>query len=319
MEHRQLLNFLALCEERNFARAAEKRHISQQGLSKSIQELEKEIGAALLDRNRRGVVLTEYGKVLENTARPYTNQHDLILETIRDMAEQRQDKVSVGIADMLVSMFMPNFVGSFVKTYPEISLLLKTFSPNICQSQVEKQKLQIGIVPGPVDAERFKPFLLRRSRLRIAVGKKHPLAGRRAIKREELKNENFIRMADDAFLQKITGDPGSMGTGVELNYGDGEFIRELLATGRYVCAYDPNSENSNAWKKEITLLDIEDMDFPAEMYLIINRSVFINRAAEIFIEYATEKLRDGGGGGVKPSAPCGTKAENLPRRKIPVR
>jgi DNA-binding transcriptional LysR family regulator len=69
MEHRQLLNFLALCEEQNFARAAEKRRITQQGLSKSIGELKKEIGEALLDRSRRGASLAEYGRALKSAAK----------------------------------------------------------------------------------------------------------------------------------------------------------------------------------------------------------------------------------------------------------
>jgi DNA-binding transcriptional LysR family regulator len=304
MEHRQLLNFIALCEEKNFFRAAERRHITQQGLSKSIQELEKEIGAALLDRRRRGVVLTEYGMVLENAAKAYINQHDYILETIRNMVEQRHARLSVGVADTLLPMLMPNFPGGFMERHPEISLLLKTFPMGICQSQVEKQKLQIGIVPGPVDTERFKAFLLRRSRLHIAVGKNHPFAGRKSIKIEELKKTNFISLANDTRLRKIAREPGTAAAGeimVELSYADSRLIMELLATGRYASFYGPRTENPDQWKweQEIAIIDLEDAELIMEMYLIVNKRAFINRAAETFIEYANEKLGGGGGGDPK--------------------
>jgi DNA-binding transcriptional LysR family regulator len=98
------------------------------------------------------------------------------------MVEQRHARLSIGIADTLLPVFMPNFVGGFVEAHPEILLSLKTFPLTVCQSEVEKQKLQIGIVPGPVDTEHFSAFLLRRLMLCIAVGKKHPFAKRKSIK-----------------------------------------------------------------------------------------------------------------------------------------
>jgi DNA-binding transcriptional LysR family regulator len=99
MEHRQLLNFLALCEEKSFSRAADRRCITQQGLSKSIRELEKEIGMDLVDRSHQGAMLTEYGKVLESAARAYANQHDYILETLTTMREKSEFRLGIGLTE----------------------------------------------------------------------------------------------------------------------------------------------------------------------------------------------------------------------------
>jgi len=69
MELRQLEHFVAVAEERNFTRAAERVVIVQSGLSSSIRALEAELGAELFDRNTRRVSLTPAGQALLPEAR----------------------------------------------------------------------------------------------------------------------------------------------------------------------------------------------------------------------------------------------------------
>src|SRR5471030_962937 len=61
MELRQLEYFIAVAEEANFTRAAERVHISQSGVSAQIRQLERELGCDLFDRSGRSVQLTEVG------------------------------------------------------------------------------------------------------------------------------------------------------------------------------------------------------------------------------------------------------------------
>src|ERR1700704_5107666 len=69
MELRQLEYFVAVAEEQNFTRAAERVHISQSGVSAQIRQLERELGAELFDRSTRTATLTVAGEAALEHAR----------------------------------------------------------------------------------------------------------------------------------------------------------------------------------------------------------------------------------------------------------
>src|ERR1700758_3400710 len=69
MELRQLRYLVALADERNFTRAAEREHVAQPALSQQIRRLEAELGLALAERTTRTVAITPAGELLLARAR----------------------------------------------------------------------------------------------------------------------------------------------------------------------------------------------------------------------------------------------------------
>jgi DNA-binding transcriptional LysR family regulator len=291
MEQRQLLNFLSVCEEKHITRAADRRFITRQGLSKSIRELEYELGVTLFERSRNGVEPTEYGRVLEKAARAWTNQHDYIMETIKSMKEKSGYRLSVGIVDSLIWAFPRFFFSGFLQAHPEIDFSLKTTPSRDCQDYVLEHKLQIGITAPPIDPDKFDSFLLWRRKSCLVVGKRHPLAGRSSIKPEELWGEQAITL----FPLLRQEDPVAgfcarhgIKTDACLSYLDKNLIMELLETGRYVVF----SVDSFFDSEHFCSIEVENSEMDLAIYLIVNKRTFINRAAELFIAWTREQYAD---------------------------
>jgi DNA-binding transcriptional LysR family regulator len=289
MEQRQLLNFLCACEEKHITKAADRRFITRQGLSKSLRELENELEVTLFERSRNGVELTEYGKVLEKAARAWTAQHDYIMETIKTMKEKSGSRLSVGIADSLTWVFPRSFFAGFLAAHPETDLSIRTTPSRTCKDYVLEHKLQLGFTAPPVDPDKFDSFLLQKKKFYLFVGKQHPLAGWNSVKVEELRGEEAITLfswlneedpvAEFCFRHGIKSN-------TRLSYLDMNLIVELLETGRYIIF----SDDTFPGNEKLCRIKLENAEIYDEFYLIINKRAFINSAAETFIAWSREQF-----------------------------
>jgi DNA-binding transcriptional LysR family regulator len=278
MEHRQLLNFLSICEEKYFVKAAERRFITHQGLSRSIRELETELGVPLFERSRSGVKLTEYGRVLENVAKALINQHDYAIDTIAAMRAKSELQLSIGMTTKHPKR--PQFLGEFISEYPDIAVSIKTFPIDLCQKCIQEQNIQIGFSFLPIDTNLFDAIPLWKDKLYLVAGKEHPLSKKNSIRLQELRNENIITFATSTYpgpsVRELCRQNG-LEQNTVLNSFDFDMVAELCATGRYVSFWGGPIENM----KDLVCIEIDDFNFQAEFYLIVNKRVFINRAAEI--------------------------------------
>jgi DNA-binding transcriptional LysR family regulator len=88
MELRHLEYFVAVAEELSFTRASRRLHVVQSGVSSAIQSLERDLGAALFDRDRHRVELTDAGQALLPPARATLAAAEAAREVV---AEARRD------------------------------------------------------------------------------------------------------------------------------------------------------------------------------------------------------------------------------------
>ncbi|NUR31182.1 MAG: LysR family transcriptional regulator [Catenulispora sp.] len=97
MELRQLEYFVAVAEERNFTRAAERVHISQSGVSAQIRQLEKELGAELFDRSGRSATLTVAGKAALEHARAALAAAGAVEQAVGEVSDVLRGRLRVGM------------------------------------------------------------------------------------------------------------------------------------------------------------------------------------------------------------------------------
>lgn len=125
MELRQLEYFVAVAEEANFTRAAERVRISQSGVSAQIQRLERELGATLFDRSSRAIKLTDAGRSMLVHAREALASADAARHAVREVTGLLRGRLVLGmvIGCTLTPLF--DALADFHRAHPgvEISLL----------------------------------------------------------------------------------------------------------------------------------------------------------------------------------------------------
>src|SRR6516165_8854675 len=125
---RDLRYFVAVAEELNFTRAAQRLHVSQPALSKQIQGLETALRAKLFARDRRHVSLTAAGRALLDVARPLLDRWDEGTAAVADAAAADARRLRVGTLTSLGRDLYPSVIDHFTKREPGWRVELRSSS-----------------------------------------------------------------------------------------------------------------------------------------------------------------------------------------------
>ena len=192
MELRQLRYFVAVADARSFSRAAERLHVSQPPLSRQIANLERELGARLLERTNRSVSLTASGRVFLEHARDVLKGVESAVSSTRQVAEGAVGSLTLGFGGSAAYAFMPAILREFRARYPGVTVTLDQLSLIEQMPALKERRIDLGFVLLPCDDPSLGFEAMVRDRLVVAVPADHPLARRSAVQLRELKSCDFV-------------------------------------------------------------------------------------------------------------------------------
>ena len=152
MELRHLKYFLAVAEELNFTKAAEKLCISQPPLSRQIKELEVELKARLFDRNNKRVELTEAGRYFEGEVKTLFQSLERASLKTRKISESISGEFRIGYISSTFSATISELVQYLIKEYPYVHVKLFEVSTARQILALEEGKLDLGILRAPIQS-----------------------------------------------------------------------------------------------------------------------------------------------------------------------
>ena len=176
MEIRQLRYLMAIAEEANFTRAAEKVFVSQSALSQQIQVLEQEVGTVLLDRSKRGVRLTSAGEILFRHAERIMLELEQAQVAIQELEGLQRGELRVGVVQTVNDYLMPSLVSAFSEQYPDIRLSIDELPSDELEFGLERGLLQVGLGFIPPTNTLIDTNALFEEQLVFVTRDDHPLA-----------------------------------------------------------------------------------------------------------------------------------------------
>ena len=194
---RQLRHVLALDRFRNFARAAEAIGLTQPALSRSIQVLEKSIGARLFDRDRSRVEPTPVGERLIERARPLVNQARDVEHDLRQMLGLEVGLLRIGAGPYPADLSVGTAVGRLVRRHPGLMVDLAVGDWTELIRRVASGELDLAIADTGIAQrdDRLVAELLPQHQLNFFCRTGHPLADRPAVTLDEVRNFPLVGTA----------------------------------------------------------------------------------------------------------------------------
>lgn len=175
MEIRHLRYFVAVAEEQNFTRAAERLYIAQPPLSRQIQQLEDELGVVLFERSSRPLQLTEAGKFL------YTHAKRLLaksaeIKTMTQRVGKIERSLSIGFVATTLYGLLPRIIRQFREQHQHVELTLHEMTTSEQIEALKAGKIDVGFGRLRVEDPSIRRILLREESLMVALPSSHALA-----------------------------------------------------------------------------------------------------------------------------------------------
>lgn len=175
MDLRHLRYFVAVAEEQNFTRAAERLHISQPPLSRQIQDLEDELGLPLFERGSRPLRLTEAGRFFYGHATRLLQQAEQAVRTTKRIA-QVERRLVIGFVSSTMYGALPRLVRLFRAARPQIDISLQEMNTIEQVEALKAGRIDVGFGRIRFDDPAVKREVLREERLVAAIPMEHELA-----------------------------------------------------------------------------------------------------------------------------------------------
>jgi DNA-binding transcriptional LysR family regulator len=192
LELRHLRYFIAVAEELNFSRAADRLHMAQPPLSAAIRQLEQELGAELLLRTTREVRLTEAGSAFLDGARRTLAELDRARSDAQRAAVGEIGQLRVGFSWSARFETLPAIGRTFRASHPDVSLLTEEMWNARMLPALRSGTIDLAVALCPEVAAEFSYLPIRSEPVVALLAHSHPLAVSGEIELRSLATEGFL-------------------------------------------------------------------------------------------------------------------------------
>lgn len=289
MDFNKLCYFVCCCELGSSSKAAEKLHITVQGLNKAILSLEEECGAQLIDRRMRGFSLTPSGKYFLGRAREMLEMYESTLNGLKEMNSMQSGKVNIGLAYGIIPALRYTPFLDFQKLYPKIEICISELEDSLLEQELLNGAFELAITVGKPDAGNFDCVFLQSRRHVVICNIDNPLSRQAAVRFEDLQGQRVILLKDTFnknshikdSLAKVRAEISPISGISEMNT-----IMSLCEDnhGLGIC---PEGIVNTSNSKTIVEVPFDEDDFEWDIYLTTKKRVQLSYPAKLMKQFLT--------------------------------
>jgi DNA-binding transcriptional LysR family regulator len=273
MDLRQLEYLVAVAEEANFTRAAERVHISQSGVSAQIRQLERELGAELVDRSGRVATLTPAGAAALTHARAALASADAVRRAVDDVTGLVRGRLTVGM--VTASRITPLFdaLSRFHDDHPGVEVALAEDDSHRLIEDVGRGAIDVALVATAGDPpDVVESRVLRREGLVIGVPDGHALATRKRLRTADLQGHPVVCLPAGtgiraAFDRACDAHDVELHIAFEASAPDTVADLAVRGLGAAILSESPASDNAD----RLRVVPIRDAPVPIVLSLVWSR------------------------------------------------
>jgi LysR family hydrogen peroxide-inducible transcriptional activator len=198
----QLKYVLAVAENKNFTKAAQKTFVTQPTLSMQIQKLEEELEILIFDRSKKPIELTPVGKKIVSQARNIVNESDRMQDVVDQEKGFIGGEFKIGIIPTVMPTLLPMFLKNFTNKYPKVQLKIEELTTDDIIKKLNDGHLDAAIAATPLQEENIKERVLYYEPFVAFISESHRLFSYDKLNSEDLDVEDLLLLEDGHCFKK---------------------------------------------------------------------------------------------------------------------
>jgi LysR family hydrogen peroxide-inducible transcriptional activator len=223
---RQLRYLTALAEAGNFRRAAAACNVTQPALSTQVQLLEEGLGVSLVERGRRGAVMTAAGEEVVRRGRAILEDVAAIEDYARGMRDPFTGPLRLGVIPTIGPYLLPDLMPDLNRRYPALQLFMREEQTERLLDSLREGRLDLALLALPVPGDDLESAVLFEDRFLVAAPPGHPFAKADTVDLGALTDESLLLLEDGHCLR----DQALAVCALDGPVNEGDFRATSLAT-----------------------------------------------------------------------------------------
>ncbi len=289
MDIREMKYIETIAQTRSITKAAQKLHISQPALHKSLRKVEEEFHTTFFYRKGHESLPTDTGLVVLEYAKRTLNNLKEMQEKVQEIQNLKSGRVTLGFPAIIGTLYLPQALINFQKAYPDITLKTLEAGANELSTLVENGILDMAILVRPVNHRSLSEIPLLQNQVVAGVTRNHPWYHRSHVTIEDFESVSFNTYCSDfsihtqlmeLFKEKnITPHIGFSGS-------SSDFLCQIsiLSDGILVL---PRPVIESICKDQMVPIPF-DPAFPWELSLAFRKNSYLSTSAKALIRHLQE-------------------------------
>jgi len=280
---------------RSFSRGAELNFVSQSAASQAVQQLERELGAALIDRTRRPFAVTAEGQSFYTASREMLDAWEKAKAEIAGVKAQVDGTVRVAAIYSVGLHDMSHHLQRFMSLHPKVRVQLECLHPHKVVEAVLNDEADVGIMSYPPQDRALSVIPLRSEPMAFVCHPGHRLARRRAVTPDDLSGEPFVAFDAGLTIRKAI-DRALRQRNVKLNivmaFDNIETIKQAIMIGAGVSLLPRHTVEKETGIRTLAAVSFSLPDLVRPVGIIHRRQKVLSPAVTRFIHLLQEPDTD---------------------------
>jgi LysR family transcriptional regulator, transcriptional activator of the cysJI operon len=283
--------FRDVAQMRSLSKAAAANEVSQSAATQHVQDLERSLGIALLDRSTRPLVVTQAGRLYADFCRDVLRRLDEFSVELDRIKEESLGTVRVAAIYSVGLSEMVELEQEFGRRSPEARLEVEYLRPEKVYAAVLADEADLGLVSYPEPSREITVIPWRMEEMVLAASPYHPLAGRGKVPPEELNGVDFIGFDDELPIARDVErflKEHSIAVNHTLHFDNLQMIKEAVAHQAGVSIMPARIMLEEMAQGRLVAVEIEGPELYRPLGIIHRKKKRFHKVAQEFIDLLCE-------------------------------